>query len=151
MAGGWQDTHTEVRVYGQGKHRGVGSTCFNTSLQEGVKYKSVNTYSGWTAATRVKYQKLKVKIIKTTGKETLVERLPLDPAETEKKETKEAKETKEEKETKDSKEAKDSKEEKGSKETKEVATKKTSAETPPSKPTKHKTPTSIRKKSINEE
>ena len=137
-------------MYGQGKHRGVGSTCFNTSLQEGVKYKSVNTYSGWTAATRVKYQKLKVKIVKTTGKETLVERLPLDPEETKKKETKEAKETKEEKETNETKDAKEAKECKESKETKEVATKKTS-ETPPSKPTKHKTPTSIRKKSINEE
>ena len=45
-------------------------------FQEGVKYKSVNTYSGWTSATRHKYQTVKVKMLKSGGKETLIERLP---------------------------------------------------------------------------
>ena len=55
-------------------------------LQEGVKYKSVNTYSGWTSATRHKYQTVKVKMLKSGSKETLIERLQPQPEEkTEKK------------------------------------------------------------------
>ena len=48
-------------------------------FQEGVKYKSVNTYSGWTSATRHKYQTVKVKMLKSGGKETLIERLASQP------------------------------------------------------------------------
>ena len=55
-------------------------------FQEGVKYKSVNTYSGWTSATRHKYQTVKVKMLKSGSKETLIERLQPQPEEkTEKK------------------------------------------------------------------
>jgi hypothetical protein len=49
----------------------------------------VNTYSGWTTATRHKYQAVRVKIVKSSGKDTLVERLP--DKEPEKKEDKKAK------------------------------------------------------------
>ena len=48
-------------------------------FQEGVKYKSVNTYSGWTSATRHKYQTVKVKMLKSGGKEVLIERLASPP------------------------------------------------------------------------
>ena len=48
-------------------------------FQEGVKYKSVNTYSGWTSATRHKYQTVKVKMLKSGEKETLIERLLSPP------------------------------------------------------------------------
>ena len=57
-------------------------------FQEGVKYKSVNTYSGWTSATRHKYQTVKVKMVKSTAKETLIERLKPPPESEEKEEEK---------------------------------------------------------------
>ena len=61
--------------------RTIGKTVETLILgfQEGVKYKSVNTYSGWTSATRHKYQTVKVKMLKSGGKETLIERLPSQP------------------------------------------------------------------------
>jgi len=43
--------------------------------EEGVKYKNVNTYSGWTASTRHRYQPVTVKVVKTSGQDTIVERL----------------------------------------------------------------------------
>ena len=39
----------------------------------------MNTYSGWTSATRHKYQTVKVKMLKSGGKETLIERLASQP------------------------------------------------------------------------
>ena len=51
-----------------------------------MKYKSVNTYSGWTSATRHKYQTVKVKMVKSTAKETLIERLKPPPESEEKEE-----------------------------------------------------------------
>ena len=53
-----------------------------------MKYKSVNTYSGWTSATRHKYQTVKVKMVKSTAKETLIERLKPPPESEEKDEEK---------------------------------------------------------------
>ena len=53
-----------------------------------MKYKSVNTYSGWTSATRHKYQTVKVKMVKSTAKETLIERLKPPPESDEKNEEK---------------------------------------------------------------
>jgi len=43
--------------------------------EEGIKYKNVNTYSGWTASTRHRYKAVSVKVIKSTGNDTIVERL----------------------------------------------------------------------------
>ena len=43
--------------------------------EEGIKYKNVNTYSGWTASTRHRYKAVSVKVIKSTGQDTIVERL----------------------------------------------------------------------------
>eukprot|EP00092_Neocalanus_flemingeri_P012349 GFUD01013315.1.p1 GENE.GFUD01013315.1~~GFUD01013315.1.p1 ORF type:complete len:1215 (-),score=291.42 GFUD01013315.1:329-3973(-) len=43
--------------------------------EEGIKYKNVNTYSGWTASTRHRYSAVSVKVIKSTGQDTIVERL----------------------------------------------------------------------------
>ena len=43
--------------------------------EEGNKYKNVNTYSGWTASTRHRYQPVTVKVVKTTGQDTIVEHL----------------------------------------------------------------------------
>ena len=53
-----------------------------------MKYKSVNTYSGWTSATRHKYQTVKVKMVKSTAKETLIERLKPPPESEEKEDEK---------------------------------------------------------------
>ena len=43
--------------------------------EEGIKYKNVNTYSGWTASTRHRYKAVSVKVIKSTGQDTIIERL----------------------------------------------------------------------------
>ena len=65
-------------MHRQGRLTRIDKTVETLTLgfQEGVKYKSVNTYSGWTSATRHKYQTVKVKMLKSGGKETLIERLP---------------------------------------------------------------------------
>ena len=82
MEGRWEDPDTEVRVHRQGELAGPGLANPDSHFlrfQEGVKYKSVNTYSGWTSATRHKYQTVKVKMLKSGGKETLIERLASQP------------------------------------------------------------------------
>ena len=104
-------------------------------MQEGLKYKSVNTYSGWTAATRHKYETVTVKILKSSGKETFVERLPAEEKKEEKKE--------------ENKEGKKEDKKEGKKELLLGKDKVASEST--EKKTKTKTPVGIRKKSINEE
>ena len=42
---------------------------------EGLKYKNVSTYSGWTAKTRNNYKPVTVKVIKSAGQYLIVERL----------------------------------------------------------------------------
>ena len=43
--------------------------------EEGIKYKNVSTYSGWSASSRYRYKAVSVKVIKSTGQVTIVERL----------------------------------------------------------------------------
>ena len=43
--------------------------------EEGIKYKNVSTYSGWSASTRHRYKAVSVKVIKSTGQDIIVERL----------------------------------------------------------------------------
>jgi len=55
--------------------------CIDPNNQE---YKNVSTYSGWTSATRHKYETIPVEVLKQSPKDMLVKRLPPEPAAAEK-------------------------------------------------------------------